>query len=300
MNHHYQGFLYYLQEQFEQVFPCLEKSLQLKPDLPFPPLYWGESLLLTGKVAAGLAYFQQLPLDVAGDLTSLGGSTLAYAEMGKVAEAEAGLAQLRAALQTDARGSAMNFLIMCHTRLGQHEAALALIEQGIGEHLPMMLLLGTEPMLKPLRAIPRFQALWRQALGEPTEFDFLPRKYKQSLLDESTLTQHRQALIDLMETDQLYLDPALSLRGLAERLGIPANHLSQLLNEGFQQNFSEFVNTYRLQQFQTMVADPAQRHLTILALAFESGFNSKTVFNTFFKKTMGQTPRAYWKSIVSR
>jgi len=50
--------------------------------------------------------------------------------------------------------------------------------------------------------------------------------------------------------------------------------------------------------FKSKVADPNQRQLTILALAYESGFNSKTVFNTFFKKMMGQTPKAYWKEVV--
>ena len=81
-------------------------------------------------------------------------------------------------------------------------------------------------------------------------------------------------------------------------LNVPPNQLSQVLNEGFDQNFAEFVNTYRLEMFKSKVADPNQRQLTIPALAYESGFNSKTVFNTFFKKMMGQTPRAYWKSVV--
>ena len=72
----------------------------------------------------------------------------------------------------------------------------------------------------------------------------------------------------------------------------------QLLNAGFDQNFAEFVNSYRLEMFKSKVADPNQRHLTILVLAYESGFNSKTVFNTFFNKMMGQTPKAYWKAVV--
>ena len=81
-------------------------------------------------------------------------------------------------------------------------------------------------------------------------------------------------------------------------MDIPPNELSQLLNEGFQQNFSEFVNGYRLKTFKNKVADPKLQHLTLLALAYESGFNSKTVFNTFFKKKMGMTPRTYWKQVI--
>ena len=100
-----------------------------------------------------------------------------------------------------------------------------------------------------------------------------------------------------MEKEQPYLDPKLSLRTLADELGVPPNELSQLLNEGFRQNFAEFTNTYRLATFREKVADPRQQHLTLLAMAYDSGFNSKTVFNTFFKKKMGMTPRAYWKQI---
>ena len=91
------------------------------------------------------------------------------------------------------------------------------------------------------------------------------------------------------------MDPNLTLPLLAEMMEIPSNHLSQLLNEGYGKNFADFVNTYRLEAFKAKVADKSQRHLTILALAYDSGFNSKTVFNTYFKKTMGTTPSAYWK-----
>ena len=84
---------------------------------------------------------------------------------------------------------------------------------------------------------------------------------------------------------------------LVQQLDISAIHLSQLLYEVFDKNFSEYVNSYRLQTFKSMAANPANRQLTILALAFDSGFNSKTVFNTFFKKMTGSTPSAYWKTL---
>ena len=98
-----------------------------------------------------------------------------------------------------------------------------------------------------------------------------------------------------MLEEKPYLNSDLTLRDLAALLDLPPNYMSQLLNEGFDKNFSEFVNTYRLETFKTMVASPANRHLTILGLAYEAGFSSKTVFNTFFKKMMGKTPKAYWE-----
>jgi adenylate cyclase len=267
--------------------------------LPFPPLYIGASLLLAGRLTEGLVFFQNLSsADMPGDLTKLGGSTLAYAALGDTTAAEEGIAKLEAALQTDSMGAAMVFLIYVQTMLEKPEAAIKLIEQGIAYRLPMMLLLYTEPILKPLRSNPRFQELMRQALGEKTNFDLSKRKYKQSLLNKELSEQYQHQLETLMATEKPYLDPNLTLRILAQTLEIPPNHLSRLLNEGFDKNFSEYINSYRLETFKSLAADPKQQHLTILALAYDSGFNSKTVFNTFFKKMMGKTPKAYWKEVV--
>lgn len=71
-------------------------------------------------------------------------------------------------------------------------------------------------------------------------------------------------------------------------------------NEYFSDGITEeiinaFVNSFRLKQFQRLALDPANSHLTLLGLAYESGFNSKTVFNAYFKKSTGMTPRAWVK-----
>ena len=297
VNHHFKGFMFYLQERYEKALPYFEKSLSLKPELYFPKLSWGQSLILMGRAEEGLAFFETLPDDVPG-LTKLGGMTLAYAALGNLAKATAGIEKLEAALQTEAMGSAMNYLIYVQTTLGKYDEAMKLIEQGIAARLPMMLLLNTEPFVKALRSIPRFQELMQQALGNKTTFDFVRRKYKKSLLDLKLLEQYQLQLEQLMERDRPYLDPNLTIRDLAKILGIPPNHLSQVLNGGFDKNFAEYINSYRLEIFKAKAADPAQQHLTILALAYDSGFNSKTVFNTFFKKMMGMTPRAYWKDVL--
>ena len=153
-------------------------------------------------------------------------------------------------------------------------------------------------MLKHLRTDQRFQQLRRTILGEHVEEnEGGERKYKKSLLDDDTLEQYQEKLTKLMEAEAPYLDPTVTLKDLASMMNIPANQLSQLLNEGFHQNFAAFINTYRLRDFKAKVSDPANQHLTLLGLAYESGFGSKTVFNTFFKKAMGQTPKAYLKQI---
>ncbi|WP_339714733.1 tetratricopeptide repeat protein [uncultured Kriegella sp.] len=297
MNLHYKGFLYYLMEQYEKAVPFFEKALSLKPNLPFPPLYLGTILVLQGKPSEGLSYFQNLPSLGHGNLTKLGGTTLAYIGLNETAKIEEGITELRAALQTDAMGSALFFLILCHTMKGNYEEAFELIAKGIEYRLPRILLLNTEPILKPLRSTIRFQKLMQRVLGDTTATKDSDRKYKKSLLGKEELKKYKAQLSSLMSKEAPFLNPDLTLRDLAELLQIPPNYLSQLLNEGFDKNFSEFVNSYRLEIFKKKVATPSLRHLTILALAYDSGFNSKTVFNTYFKKAMGITPRTYWKKM---
>lgn len=298
INYHLKGFIFYAEEKYKQAIEWFEKSVELNPDFAASTLYWGQTLLLEERLEEGLAFFQRLPDDEPEDLVKLGGTTLAYAAMNNTDQAEAGIAKLEASLQTELRGRAFNFLIFCQTLLGRKEAALDLVEQGINERLPMMVYLYTEPLLRSLRSLPRFQTLMRQILGKKTTFDFTKRKYKKALLNEVQLKKYKHQLEQFMSVEQPYLNPNLTLRSLAQQLDIPANQLSQILNEGFDKNFAEYVNSYRLEAFKAKVANPTLRHLTILALAYDSGFNSKTVFNTYFKKRMGKTPSAYWKETV--
>tara|TARA_R110002049_G_scaffold151464_2_gene315073 strand:+ start:151 stop:2487 length:2337 start_codon:yes stop_codon:yes gene_type:complete len=300
VNYHLKGFIDYGEEKYESAIASFEKAVELKSDFKTSTLYWGQALLLMGKGDEGLAFFEKLPKDETEDVMRLGGTTMAYAVLGKKEKAEQGIARLEAALETDLMGRAMNLLILCNALLGRTSETIKLMEQGIAQRLPMMIYLFVEPILKPLNGIARFQELRREVLGEGSQFGNSKRKYQKSLFDNTLLKKYIIQLDRLMLEEEPYLDPNLTLRALAEMMQIPSNHVSQLLNEGYKKNFSDFVNTYRLETFKAKVADPSQRHLTILALAYDSGFNSKTVFNTYFKKTMGTTPRAYWKKIITQ
>ncbi len=297
INCHLRGFIDYCQGKFGEAMEWFAKGIKLKPDFKVSTLYWGQALICMDRKEDALNYFQNLP-DDADDILKLGGTTLAHAALGQAEKALAGIAQLETHLQSDLMERALNLLILCQAMLGEEETTLDLIAKGIAYHLPMMVYLPVEPLLKPLHPNPRFQELMRQVLGKQTPSDFAERKYKKTLFTKDELEQNRQRLEQVMSENLPYLDPNLTLRELAGMLGLPPNHLSQLLNEGFDKNFAEFINGYRLEAFKTKAADPALQHLTILGLAYESGFNSKTVFNTFFKKTMGMTPKAYWKGVV--
>jgi AraC-like DNA-binding protein len=94
-----------------------------------------------------------------------------------------------------------------------------------------------------------------------------------------------------------FLDPELTLTGLAYDLGISRSQLSQLINEGTGDNFYDFVNRYRVEQIKQLMGDPKVRHYSLLGLALEAGFKSKSTFNLIFKRFTGLTPTEYRKNL---
>jgi len=295
INCHLRGFIHYAQEQYETAIKCFDKAIDLKPSFYVSSCYKGQALILSGQADAALTLYQGLPDDEGADITKLGFITLAHAALGAKNLTNTGIAQLKNALETSSVGKAVSALMLIYAVLDQTDQALQMVEKGIQLKMPMMVYIYSEPILKKLYPNPEFQRLVKQVLGKTTTFEVDKRKYKKALFTKKELTHYRQQLVTLMETQQPFLNPNLTLRDLAQQMEMPPNQLSQLLNEGFDQNFSVFVNTYRLTIFKTKAKDPANSHLTLLGLAYESGFNSKTVFNTFFKKEMGMTPKQFLK-----
>ncbi len=118
--------------------------------------------------------------------------------------------------------------------------------------------------------------------------------YENSGLKADVAKQKHKELLKYMATEKPYLQPKLSLSILAEGLNISPNYLSQIINQYEQQNFNDFVNKYRINEF--IIKAEENTHFSLLALALDSGFNSKSTFNTVFKKHKGQTPSQYLSS----
>jgi len=125
----------------------------------------------------------------------------------------------------------------------------------------------------------------------------LRRKYETSPLDENQKQEYLERLVRHMADAKPYLDMSLSLEKLADALGVRASHLSQVLNERRSMNFYEFLNGYRVREAQARIVDPKQAEKTLIAIAHESGFNSKASFNRAFKRFTGQTPSEYARSM---
>ena len=96
-----------------------------------------------------------------------------------------------------------------------------------------------------------------------------------------------------MEVDKLYLNPTLTLTELAQQVGLNAKVVSQVINAGMNQSFNDFVNAYRVNEVKRRLQTDDVSRFTLLGIAFESGFNSKTTFNRIFKEHTGQSPSAF-------
>jgi AraC-like DNA-binding protein len=118
-------------------------------------------------------------------------------------------------------------------------------------------------------------------------------KYEKSGLSAEKAKNYLEHLMALMNDEKPYQDNSLTLSQLAKMLEISAHNLSEILNTRIKQNFFDFINQYRVEQAKKDLIDPEKQHLKILAIGFQAGFNSKTSFNTIFKKITTLTPSAY-------
>ncbi len=107
--------------------------------------------------------------------------------------------------------------------------------------------------------------------------------------------RQREQVLTALRHQELYKDPELSLTALAKYLGETPNAVSRIINAGFNQSFNEFINTYRIEEVKRRMTAGDAEHLTILALALDAGFSSKTTFNRVFKEQTGKTPKEYVK-----
>ena len=121
-------------------------------------------------------------------------------------------------------------------------------------------------------------------------------KYQHSYLDEHKAQAIKSQLLQLLATQMPYLDANLSLPVLAKMLNTNQVYLSQVINEQLGKSFHEFINEYRIQHFIEKAQHPNYSHLTLQAIALESGFKTKASFYKAFKKKMLQTPAQYLKS----
>lgn len=159
----------------------------------------------------------------------------------------------------------------------------------------------TDPLLNaaPDQSVSEETDLLEAELHVETELTEKPGKvkYEKTKLNRDELLAIQQKISVLMNNEKVYKDPELTLMDLAQKVQVHPNTLSQMINSLEEKNFYDFINEQRIEEFKRMVVRSENQKFTLLALAFECGFNSKTSFNRNFKKITNLSPSEYLKQI---
>ncbi|MDT8401691.1 MAG: helix-turn-helix domain-containing protein [Bacteroidales bacterium] len=125
------------------------------------------------------------------------------------------------------------------------------------------------------------------------------KRYSRSSLSENQAKKYLDNILEYMDKKKPYLDRNLTIYDLSLQTGISKHHITQVLNDLHGRNFFTFINEYRVNEVISRLKDPAYKNYTLLAIAYDSGFNSKSTFNTIFKNLTHLTPTQYLEKLSS-
>lgn len=240
-----------------------------------------------------LHYFDKLPSDIVVPGEKMGIAGCAYAVKKDAINTSFYFDQLLEHVKSPDGFRAYSYLFLMYALTGDKEKAFDWISRSLENKSALLLFTFADPLANSIKDDPRYLEFQKILFPKATGRKGI--KKKKALLDESSAIDYSRQLVNYIDEKKPYLDSNLSLRSLAEQIDIHPNQLSWLLNESMGKNFNEFVNHYRIQAFKQMAQNPKNSHITLIGLAYDSGFNSKTVFNTYFKKETGLTPKQFLK-----
>ena len=123
------------------------------------------------------------------------------------------------------------------------------------------------------------------------------KRYERSGLKKEEAEKYIKELLQYMEDKEPWLNSKLNLKDVADHLNLSVHHLSQIINEQLGKTFFDFVNEYRVKEVKKLIEESKHEQFTLLAIAHQSGFNSKSSFNSIFKRLTKVTPSEYIKSL---
>ncbi|CAD5249385.1 MULTISPECIES: helix-turn-helix domain-containing protein [unclassified Imperialibacter] len=290
----YQAYYFYRTEEFEKAAAICQQLLEVNPkNLPAYIVHC-YCLFHLGRIDQVIEETANMPDEIMIPDERAGINALAYLMKGDSNNAAPYINEVMARSNENASFQADAYAFWIYAQQCKADEAFAIVEKLFTHQSSILLLNYYDPLAKNLRGDDRF---WRYAdliYPELKHKESTP-KTNTSQLDEATAAAYEEKLMAVVNDELPYLNPSLSLRSLAEQIEMHPNQLSWLLNEKIGRNFNEFINDFRIGHFKKLAVDPANSHISLVGLAFESGFNSKTVFNTYFKKAEGMTPSAFLK-----
>jgi adenylate cyclase len=292
-NHYFtKANIHYLNEDYTKALEYIETSLSINPDFKHPIALKQLCLILTKDYEKLNDFLGQTPLAERPEECRV-----LYKLVHPEDKIDVDISRVSSMIKEDIGVTLFPWQLFLLVHMDQHEMALDFLEENIRIRTGQIINFMNIPLLKPLHRYQRFQdllqATFRIELLPPDPGKQRRIAPAKALMSDAEIDMVVAIFEKGMKEEKWFQNPSLSLRELAENVNISNNKLSWLLNERIGQNFNEYINSLRLEHFKEQALNPANSHLTLLALAYESGFNSKSVFNTFFKKTEGMTPKAW-------
>lgn len=288
----YSGYHLYMLGDYQKALAKLDVVLEINPrNLPAHSVKC-YCLLMLGRCDEVIGYFESMPNEIIVPSDTLGLTALAYAIKKDRVNTARFVEKLLEHAKSPNGFSAHSYLFLTYAVTGEKDKAFDWIGQSIKNKSALLLFNFADPLVNSLKDDPRYHEFHKVIYRTDTITNDIVKK---DLLDSDAVFHHTSNLLNYITEQKPFLDPNLTLRSLAEQIDIHPNQLSWLLNESIGKNFNDFINSYRVGAFQTLCKDPKNSHITLIGLAYDSGFNSKTVFNASFKKHTGLTPKQYLK-----
>ncbi|NVK04136.1 MAG: helix-turn-helix domain-containing protein [Flavobacteriia bacterium] len=289
----FSGYLDYMLEDYTQSLQKLDRCLTVNPK-NIPALSVKSNCLLKlGKYEEVIPFYESMPSEILIPEEKTGAFAIAYALMGDVEKGEKYRAILEEQAKTPDGHTASSYLFLLFGALDEKENAFQWVADAIETQSPLLLLRYADPLIDPIKDDPKYSVIHKKLFPQDLFGIQKVALKKKALLDEEAVREYKEKLKLFVESEKPHLNPDITLRSLADDLELHPNQLSWLLNQGFGKNFNEFINHYRVAEFKSVAKRPEHSHLTIMSIAFDCGFNSKTVFNTYFKKETGLTPKQF-------
>lgn len=293
------GYIYYHMEAYGDSIKTLDTSLELNPFNLLAIIIKACCWVQQNKIDVVITYFSSNSSLTIDKSTKYGMLGIAHAILKDAEKTNYYLKLLYTEIEKAQVERAQLFVFLIQILSNQKKKALNWLKVIIETKPSLMLLLFSDPMLNSIREDPIYKEIIKDFFPVKIDVEKKEKKGKELLsLEEAEL--YSKKLLNYIKEESPHLDPQLTLKDLATYLDIHPNQLSWLINNKYNKNFSGFINHYRVEAFKCISNDPKNSHITLIGLAFESGFNSKTVFNTFFKKETGMTPLQYLKTNVSQ
>ncbi len=292
----FEGLLDYRFGQTEKAISKFEALIDQNPyNLP-ALVSKSYALIKTGQYGSNLEFLDSISPEILIPEERLGLTCVTHTAAGNMEEANTYLPKLQVAAREPHSLQAKCYLYWTYCLLGKTDEALQIAGNMKDDNISLILIHFADPIIDVVFDHPEFKTLFAELYQTDQVKIISKKKEKKEVIPNDKIKEEARLLSNYMEEEEPYLNPKLSLRDLAQSIEMHPNQLSLVLNSAFEKNFNSFVNDYRIAYFKKLIKDQSAANYSLIGLAYESGFNSKTVFNTYFKKKEGITPKEYLKN----